>query len=398
MDIMLHPWQGGLERIFETRASYDPLQYPLLLPYGEPGWTLDLRYTVTSDNPSIGSNSLREYVSYLLHDYTDSDFLILKAGRLTQQCCVDQWAKLETLQGLTDALRNESSDVHRVAVNEEVANDHLQVAQIIPRGDAAAEPEASNLGRKVIIPPTFTGGPRYMCQCFLDAMTIVRETGAPNLFITMTCNPNWPEIKENLRRGEQASDRRDLVARVFMQKLKALNQYLDEGVLGPPRSMWLEYQKRGLTHAHILLIICPEDILVWAEDVDRLVSAELPDKENHPQLYETVISNMLHAPCGQQNPNWPCMKNGKCSEKFPKVFADETVMAEDKYPMWDNATINKWIVPYNPYISQKYNRHINVEVCATNKAVKYIYKYVYKGSDMTKIIIEGEEIQANEIL
>ncbi|OWY98748.1 Helitron helicase [Phytophthora megakarya] len=66
--------------------------------------------------------------------------------------------------------------------------------------------------------------------------------------------------------------------------------------------------------------------------------------------------------------------------------------------MWNNATINKWIVPYNPYLSQKYNCHINVEVCATNKAVKYIYKYVYKGSDMTTITIEGEEIQANEIL
>ncbi|OWZ19451.1 Helitron helicase [Phytophthora megakarya] len=109
------------------------------------------------------------------------------------------------------------------------------------------------------------------------------------------------------------------------------------------------------------------------------------------------------------------MKNGKCSKKFSKAFADETVMAEDKYPaymrrprlegtlihkgkVWDNATINKWIVPNNPHLSQKYNCHINVELCATNNAVKYIYKYVYKGSDMTTIIIEGEEIQTNEIL
>ncbi|OWZ02210.1 Helitron helicase [Phytophthora megakarya] len=66
--------------------------------------------------------------------------------------------------------------------------------------------------------------------------------------------------------------------------------------------------------------------------------------------------------------------------------------------MWDNPTINKWIVPYNPYLSQKYNCHINVEVCATNKAVKYVFKYVYKGSEMATITIEGEEIEANEIL
>ncbi|OWZ04998.1 Helitron helicase [Phytophthora megakarya] len=147
-----------------------------------------------------------------------------------------------------------------------------------------------------------------------------------------------------------------------MQKLKTLNQDLDEGVLGvvAAKVHVVEYQKRGLPHVHILLILRSEDKPVSAEDVDRLVSAELPDKEKHPELYETVISNMLHGPCGQQNPNCPCMKNGKCSKKFPKVFADETVMADDKYPtymrrprpegtlnhkgkMWDNATINKWI-------------------------------------------------------
>ncbi|POM78193.1 Helitron helicase-like protein, partial [Phytophthora palmivora] len=135
-----------------------------------------------------------------------------------------------------------------------------------------------------------------MYQRFLDAMAIVRETGAPNLFITMTCNPNWPEIKENLRPGEKASDRPDVVARVFMQKLKTLNKDLDEGLLGvvAARIHVVEYQKRGLPHAHILLIMRPEDKPVTAEDVDRLTSAELPDKETHPELYETVISNMLH--------------------------------------------------------------------------------------------------------
>ncbi|POM69486.1 Helitron helicase-like protein [Phytophthora palmivora] len=247
-------------------------------------------------------------------------------------------------------------------------------------------------------------------------MAIVRETGAPNLFITMTYNPNWPEIKENLRPGEKASDRPDVVARVFMQKLKTLNKDLDEGLLGvvDARIHVAEYQKRGLPHAHILLIMRPGDKPVTAEDVDRLTSAKLPNNETHPELYETVISNMLHGPCGQQNPKCPCMKNGNSSKKFPKQFAEETIMVEDKYPTYrrrrpegilshkgkvlDNAKINQWVVPYNPFLSQKYDSHINVEVCATNKAVKYIYKYVYKGSDMTTITIEGEEIQANEIL
>lgn len=39
---------------------------------------------------------------------------------------------------------------------------------------------------------------------------------------------------------------------------------------------------------------------------------------------------------------------------------------------------NKWIVPYNPYLSTKYNCHLNVEICNAVTAVKYLYKYVYK--------------------
>ncbi|OWZ15001.1 Helitron helicase [Phytophthora megakarya] len=71
-----------------------------------------------------------------------------------------------------------------------------------------------------------------MYQRFLDATAIFGETGAPSLFITMPCNPKLPEIKEKLRRGQKSSDRPDIDARVFMEKLKELNKDFDEGVLG----------------------------------------------------------------------------------------------------------------------------------------------------------------------
>jgi len=50
----------------------------------------------------------------------------------------------------------------------------------------------------------------------------------------------------------------------------------------------------------------------------------------------------------------------------------------------------RWVVPYNPYLSQKYNAHINVEVCATVSSIKYVYKYVYKGHDRANIAVESE--------
>ena len=57
---------------------------------------------------------------------------------------------------------------------------------------------------------------------------------------------------------------------------------------------------------------------------------------------------------------------------------------------------NRYVVPYNPYLSKKYNAHINVEICSSIKSCKYLYKYVYKGLDMASVAVQskakGDEI------
>ncbi|OWZ24247.1 LOW QUALITY PROTEIN: Helitron helicase [Phytophthora megakarya] len=90
------------------------------------------------------------------------------------------------------------------------------------------------------------------------------------------------------------------------------------------------------------------------------------------------------------------MKNGKYSKKFPKPLSEGTTMAEGTYPNYKRCTRSpselvigrKWVVPYNLLLSQTYNCHINVEVCATTKAVKYIYKY---GAEMTMLLFEAKQ-------
>ncbi|XP_074299646.1 uncharacterized protein LOC141630791 [Silene latifolia] len=42
---------------------------------------------------------------------------------------------------------------------------------------------------------------------------------------------------------------------------------------------------------------------------------------------------------------------------------------------------NRWVIPYNTYLLSMFDYHLNVEVCSTIEAVKYLYKYVYKGHD-----------------
>ena len=54
---------------------------------------------------------------------------------------------------------------------------------------------------------------------------------------------------------------------------------------------------------------------------------------------------------------------------------------------------NSWVVPYNPFLLLKYNCHINVESCNSLKAIKYLFKYLFKGSDRARVKFEGDEIQ-----
>ena len=73
-------------------------------------------------------------------------------------------------------------------------------------------------------------------------------------------------------------------------------------------NMTIEWQKRGLTHAHLLLIMQDSDKPRTSELIDKVVSAELPNKEKNPRLFDIVSSNMNHGPCGNMNMNCPWMK------------------------------------------------------------------------------------------
>ena len=61
-----------------------------------------------------------------------------------------------------------------------------------------------------------------MRRRYIDAMSLVQRFGKPDIFITMTCNRMWKEVQGNLKYGEEAQDRPDLVSRVFRAKLELL--------------------------------------------------------------------------------------------------------------------------------------------------------------------------------
>lgn len=155
----------------------------------------------------------------------------------------------------------------------------------------------------------------------------------------------------------------------------------------------------------MLFILENEDKLREPADVDAIVCAEIPD-EADTELYEIVKTCMFHGPCGELNRKAPCMSEDKgmvkCSKDFPKNFCEETNVNVNGYPIYrrrnNGKTIeirgaeldNRWVVPYNPYLSRKYNAHINVEVCSSVQSVKYIFKYIYKGHDAAVVQVNQE--------
>ncbi|GBP55934.1 ATP-dependent DNA helicase PIF1 [Eumeta japonica] len=226
------------------------------------------------------------------------------------------------------------------------------------------------IGKMIILPSTYVGSPRHMMQNYQDSMAIVSKYGKPDLFITFTCNPNWQEILDNLQ-GTKKEHRPDLIARIFKLKLEELlDDITRKHIFGIP-SAWfytIEFQKRGLPHAHMLIILRNEDKPRSSVDYDKFVCAEIPDPDKDQELFQTVSKNMIHGPCGPGYMNSPCMKNdgtaSKCSKNYPKTFCEET---KDGTQNGGNAVIrrrddgrtikkkdfecdNRWVVPYNPYL------------------------------------------------
>ena len=219
----------------------------------------------------------------------------------------------------------------------------------------------------------------------------------------MACNPNWEEIKNELYPGQAIQDRPDLVTRVFRAKLEELKtRLMKNDILGKVRAYVyvVEFQKRGLPHAHFLLIMQRKWKLTCPEQYDALISAELPSKKKYPELYKMVIKHIMHGPCGLMNPNCPCTKgHTSCKNRYPRPFCDATSQGKDAYPVYrrrddgrkekvrGHELDNRWVVPYNPYLLRTFNCHINVEACGSIKSVKYLFKYVYKGHDRASMAV-----------
>ena len=380
------------------------------------------------------------YGGKLFHQWITDYAVRAETNKLTYIATHQQRLRSEFYQGLVD-----------------LAYEHDSVHPLNPRF----------VGRRIVLPSSFPGSPRYHQAMFQDSMALVRQFGKPDLFITMTCNAAWDELREVLQehcQGTPAYMRPDLTVRVFKQKVDTfVDLVVKEKVLGEILSYTyvVEFQKRGLPHIHCLLMLTEESKPV-PDTMGNFVIAELPDPAVHPRLFYLVVTCMVHGPCGLLNPNCSCMRPSdgpnepaRCRFGFPKLYQEASRWRTDGYPLYQRRgadpcfvvqesflespvqvlfgggqsygiiykfsavgrcawvhhrrihkrhqckevvrelyssgslmdckqyrlITNADIVPYNPTLLLLYEAHINVELCSSVTAVKYLYKYVHKGDD-----------------
>ena len=189
------------------------MQYPLLFPYGEDGYHDELMcHPVANASNQRQKVTMLEYYAYRLHDRPNDFNTPLRCKRLTQAYFVDGYCCVETF--CIGFFRKPSFQrKYRSSPFSCLAN---SVSRGITTGSA--------VGQRIILPSSFTGGPRYLYQNYQDSIAICRKYGCPDLFVTFTSNAAWPKITEALSSipGQQPSDRPDIVNRVFKMKLNML--------------------------------------------------------------------------------------------------------------------------------------------------------------------------------
>ncbi|KAG6663118.1 hypothetical protein CIPAW_02G003800 [Carya illinoinensis] len=340
-DIYVFSHSGGSHIVQYYFGCYDPLQYPLLFPLGDTGWHQGIQRV----NRGSTLTNIQFYNISFPYNFCSIEqkkegsncfvsSILLLSGRLLQQFVVDMYVKIETSR--LDYFRSKQQHIRS------------ELYQGIVDTITLGETDASNVGKRIILPSSFIGGPRDMRKRYMEAMALVQRYGKPDIFLTMTCNPNWQEISNELRLHEESQNRPDLVARVFRAKLEELKDRLFKQQIFGKVSAYvyvIEHQKRGLPHAHFLIILQRNWKLYAPESFDEIVSAEIPDKNTNLHLHNARSDNGITVKLRGHNLD------------------------------------NRWVVPYNPYLLAIFDCHINVEICSTIKVVKYLYKYIYKGHD-----------------
>ncbi|KAH1053406.1 hypothetical protein GYH30_022612 [Glycine max] len=305
--IIIEKKTGLLKRINELHPAYLPLQYPLLYPRGKDGYRPDIPH---KDHPNIHVAKRKKVVDgYCMIESQNLNFV----RQHQQQLRVDKYINLNACNNAPETLGNEK-------------------------------------GKRVILPSSFVGSQRYMEQLYFDGMAICGHIGFLDLFLTLTCNPAWPEIQRKVRKSNLTPhDCPDVVSQIFKIKLNQLINDLKRGHYPNP------------------------------EDIDKIISTEIPNNYTDPELYEIVSKHMIHGPCGLPNRT--------------------TIVDQDGFLVYRRTNDGRMVQKHGIELDNHFIDTLNVEWCNQSTSIKYLFKYINKGSHrVTKSIVNTDNQQIGTVL
>ncbi|XP_071687828.1 uncharacterized protein [Rutidosis leptorrhynchoides] len=348
-DVIVEPRGEVPKRLNKLHPRYMSSQFPLMFVYGEPGFHLGLMLQDVPGSPAGREikMTMNMYYSYQIHDRLGVYSLMLRMGRLFQKYVVTVYCSIELNR--MDYIRHKQNDIR---------NEYLSgLYDAIDRGTKPVQMLVAGQYSLLHLPIA-----RYL---------------QPYTLLT-------------------PSDRADVVARVFLLRVGEFVAFLkEEQPFGVFRGVLytIEFQKRGLQHCHTLLWVHSPPLSLINQHIDDYISAELPDPRTDPVGYAVICATMMHGPCGLAKPSAPCMELSACSKKFPKLYNSKTYFDADGCAHYRRRNTgiyttrggvkldNSYVVPYNLLLCLTFHTHINVEFCGWTMLIKYLFKYISKGTD-----------------
>ena len=353
---------------------YEQLQYPCLFPDGNFGWDLFFKQQCGTTQmcyyrfqicyrlalrENIKFDNLTELFDASKDDYPPrppSYAHWTMTNRLFNEYLVDMYSRMvdeRIFMWRSSTIQNRIASYREY---DECINDSR---------------DTTDIGR-VYLPANVNGSYRKSRMQVHNALHLVNKKGKTHFFVTLTCNPLWPDIQRQLHKDQKWNDRPDVVCRVFKQRLEDFLKKLSyghffDGAIPVYIVRVVEFQGRGLPHAHIAVR------MNFAEDADlfKYISATVPyinkfSSQREKRIHSLVVKHNIHkndgclCTQGASTPH-PCRAEGSvyCSKSFPKQYSTSTGFDDRGYPIY--VRINPedlFVVPYNEDITEYWDGHV----------------------------------------
>ena len=184
------PGAAALHIIDECHKACDPLHFVLLFPLGTTGWHLEMPQAVQPGRERLRCITTLQFYAYRLQIRPTEDDSLLRGCRLFQEYLCMAYAKVEALRlrYIATHQREIRADLYQnvrdaVAVDAELGQPPQQQAGLEEGGqpqqrgagreeggqqqqEQAGREEGGQpaVGKRIVLPATFIGGPRHMRQ------------------------------------------------------------------------------------------------------------------------------------------------------------------------------------------------------------------------------------------